>query len=512
MQIICISRSALTGGDDLARRLAKKLDYACASREELIEAAVTEGIQVGKLEMAMIKPRIFGEQLDVEREHYRAFTTAYLCDRALEGRLVYHGRTGHLLLSGIDHVLKVRVVADEEQRIRRVVQELRLDRKKARRYLEEVDEDWRRWARSMYGVAWEDAAQYDLVVNLQRMSIENAASALTSVAQLPDFQMTPASRKAMMDLRLAAKSRVALARHERTFRSKFKVRADGGVVTVTFVPQDSRYAEFIPEALAPVEGVSEVRSTMATTTILWIQERFDPASETFGEVVELATKWNAAVELVRLASDDAPQADLPSDPPAAAEPRFSGEYNGGIEDDGDDGDEIVSDEGGVTTTLEELAAAGRSGGSSVVRGEAQDLLESLDRSRSYSLVVVGDLFLKKAHAVRLRMTREAQRLVSDHVTSPVVGADELKAQYLFGRRDVARLAGFLALVAAVYFVVFSNQEAVLKFVFGQWGGDWGGGKVLAKALVAATVVVFVPTIALAYGTIAKSLMKLIKME
>jgi hypothetical protein len=33
MQIICISRGALGGGDDPAKRLAKKLDYACVSRE-----------------------------------------------------------------------------------------------------------------------------------------------------------------------------------------------------------------------------------------------------------------------------------------------------------------------------------------------------------------------------------------------------------------------------------------------------------------------------------------------
>ena len=127
MQIICISRGTLGGGRELAERLAKKLGCACLSRERLIEAATDEGIQVGKLEMAMIKPRGFSEQLAVEREHYRAFSTAYLCDRALEGRLVYHGRTGHLLLPGIDHVLSVRVVSDDEQRIWRAVRELRLD-------------------------------------------------------------------------------------------------------------------------------------------------------------------------------------------------------------------------------------------------------------------------------------------------------------------------------------------------------------------------------------------------
>ncbi|MFH1485601.1 MAG: cytidylate kinase-like family protein [Chloroflexota bacterium] len=507
MQIICVSRGTLGGGQELAKRLAKKLGCACLSREELIEAVTDEGIQVGRLEMAMIKPWIFGEQLAIEREYYLAFTTAYLCDRAMEGRLVYHGRTGHLLLPGVDHVLSVRVVSDEEQRIGRVVKELGVDRTKARRYLREVDEDRKRWARSMYGIGWEDAAHYDLVVNLQHMTVENAASALTAVSQLPDFQMTPASQRAMADLWLAAQSRVALARHERTSKAKFKVRADAGVVTVTFLPQDSRYADFIPEALAPLADVSEVHATMATTNILWIQERFASASEAFQEVVDLATKWNAAVELLRLAPADAQQTDLADHSLAAPEPGASGEYNGGIEHDVE---EASSDDGGVKSTLDELAAAGRSGGSRVVYGEAQDLLDSLARTRAYSLVVLGDLFLEKGHAARLRMTRELQRFVSDHIAAPVVGADELKAQYLFGRRDVARLGGFLALVAVVYFLVFykPNQLIILEFLYGQW---WGGG-LLTKLVVAAAVFVFVPIIAHCYGTVAKSLMKLIKME
>ena len=505
MQIVCVSRGTLSGGQNLAERLAKKLGYACVSREDLIEAAIKEGIQVGKLEMSMIKPRLFTEQLGVEREHYRAFSVAYLCDRAMEGRLVYHGRTGHLLLPGVDHVLSVRVVSDEEQRIWRVIKELGLDRAKAHKYLYDVDEDSRRWARSMYGVGWEDAAHYDLVVNLRHMSVENAASALMGVAQLPDFQITPASQRAMMDLRLAAKCRVALARHERTFRAKFKVRADAGLVTATYLPQDSRYAEFIPEALAPVAEVSESRMTMATTNILWIQERFDSTSESFQEVVELATKWNAAVELLRLAPKDAQQSDSPGQALAVSEAGASGEYNGGIEDDVE---EASSDGDGLKSTLDELAAAERSGGGTVVRGEAQDLLESLDRSSSYSLMVIGDLFLEKGHAARLRMTRELQRFVGEHIAAPVVGTDELKVQYLFGRRDVTRLVGFLGFVGALYFLVFSNQEIVLRFLFGQW---WGGS-FLTKITVAAVVFLFVPIIAHSYGTVAKSVMKLIKME
>jgi hypothetical protein len=337
------------------------------------------------------------------------------------------------------------------------------------------------------------------------MSVENAARALTAVTQLPDFQMTPASQKRMMDLRLAAKSRIALARHERTSRCTFKVAADTGVLTVAYLPQDIRYAQFIPEALAAVEGAREIRATMATTSILWIQERFDSTCEAFQEVVELATKWNAAVELVSLAHRMAGEADAPSSPSPVPEPVKAEQYNGGIEDDVDG---VAPDDGGVRSTLGELAAAGRSGGGKVIRGGAQDLLESLDPSSRYTLVIVGDLFLEKGHAARVRMTRELQRLVGEHITAPVVDTNELKSQYLFGRRDVAKLAGFLTLVAVVYFVVFSHQQTTLKFLSGQW---WGGSP-MAKVLVAATVFVFIPFVAHCYGAVAKSLMKLVKME
>jgi cytidylate kinase len=507
MQVICISRGTLSGGRELAERLAKNLGCVCLSREMLIEAASGEGIQVAKLEMATMKPHVFAERLAVQREYFRAFLTAYLCDEASKDRIVYHGRMGHMLLPGIDHVLSVRVLTDQQRRIWRAVRDLRLDAAKARKYIADVDEDRERWARFIYGVGYGDAAHFDVIINLHHMSIDNAASALTAVAQLPDFQVTPASQKAMQDLRLAAQTRVALARHERTCRSTFKVVADGGLVTVTYLPQDSRYAEFIPEALEPVAGIREIRATMATTGILWIQEKFDSASETFHEVAELATKWNAAVDILSLTPRDQgeEQAGRPTGPFGVSEPGSSRQDNGGVEDDVE---EVPSDDKGVKSTLGALAAASCSGGGKIVRGAAQELVESLDTSPSYSVVVVGDLFLEKNHAARLRMTRELQRFVGEHITAPVVGADELKRRYLFGPRDMAKLAVFLVVVGGLYLLVFTNQEIILRFTSGQ---GWGAG-FLAKGLVAAAVVAFIPIVAQCYGTVAKSLSKLAKME
>lgn len=501
-QIICVSRGSLSRGRELADALAAKLGYPVLSREDLIEEAIREGIHVGKLETSMMKPRAFTERLARERDHYLAFSTAYLCARLREGPLVYHGRTGHLLLRNIAHVMRVRVVADEEYRVRSTMKSLGVERAKAVRYLADVEDDRRNWVRSMYGVSWEDASQYDVVLNVERMNVDNAASALVGMAQLPDFQPTPASTRAMEDLRLSASARLRLARDPRTAGCGFSVGAHSGLVTVTYLPHDAGVAEHIPRVLEGLECLRELRSTMAATTILWVQEAFDPASETFHEVVEIAQKWNAAVELVQFVAGEGN--GVPADVGALAAVGAA-RVVAGIEEDTEP---QAEDRGGLRVTLDELARLGRSGGARYVHGERRSLVASCCGTVPHSLVVLGTLFLQKHAGARTRLTRELQESLADRMRVPVVTADELKKQYLFGRRDVVSLIGYLALVVVVYVLVLTHQDAVLRFSLGEWEGVGS----LAKYVVAGAVFVFVPMVAFAYGRVARSFMKLIKME
>jgi len=517
MQVICISKGTVGGGKDLAERLADKLGYACVSREELIEAATREGIQVGKLEMAMIKPRAFNERLSAEKEYYLAFCTAYLCDRAGEGNVVYHGRTGHLLLPGVSHVLRVRVIDDYERRILRVMNELGIERDKARKYIDDVDMDRRQWAKSMYGVSLEEAVNYDIVINLEHMSVENAASALVGVSQLPDYQMTPASKKMMLDLQLGAKARLALASDSRTFRASFKVRADSGLVTATYLPQDSKLAGFIPEILKKVPAVRDIRTTMAMTNILWIQETFEPHTETFEEVSKIATKWGAAVELMRLAPQEELRPEEAPDVSREKAPRSGSDaYNGGIEEDTP---EESRADGGISKTLDELARNGRSGGGKSVYGNQHNLVESLDRTIPYTLVVIGDVFQSKGHSAKLRATRDLRSFLSDHIKAPVVTSDELGSHYLFGKRDVVRTSVFLVVTVVLYALVFTHQDAILEFLANAgWYADATRGTFLGhfsfvpKIIISLAVFVTVPVVAYVYGSIAGAILKLIKME
>lgn len=520
MQIICISRGTFRWGKELAENLAAKLDYECLSWEDLSGEANRRGIQLGKLEMAMVNPGLFSGKLALEKEHFLAFATSYLCTRlARSNGLVYHGRIGHLKLPGIGHILRVRVLADHEQRIQTVMQEKGLDRQKASRYIREVDEDRKRWAYTMYGVSLEDPSNYDMIVNLGNMNQENAAAGLVHMTQLPDFQLTPADTKALKNLDLAARVRLALAEDERTYAASVKVRAENGTVTVTYLPQDAEMAGLIPSVCSGLEGLQQINTTMAMTNILWIQEDFQPHSEIYEQVVEIATKWNAAVELIRLAPEDESPSEQSGSVVEAAAGDInpdSGEYNGGIEDDPE-----VSpvDKGNLKKTLNELAREGRSGGGRLVYGGQGQLINAIDPATPYTLVVIGEIFKSSGHAAMLRATRDLRNFLGERIKAPVVTSDEIGSQYLFGKKDITKAGICLALTLFIFSLVFTNQEFILAFL-SQTGwyedalkdsfiraADWGPG-----LLVAAAVFILVPIVAFCYGTVASSILKLIKME
>ena len=503
MQIVCISRGTFAGGKNLAEQLASQLGYDCLSREELMDAATGAGIAVGKLEMAVAHRRPMSEQLDRERRRYTSFVTSTICERALTQSLVYHGRTAHLSLPGATNVLRIRTIQNPERRVEWVMQRLHLSREKARRYNEQVDEDRRRWVRTLYNIDWEDPAHYDTVINLSHMSVDNAASSHVSMAQLPEFQVTPATHRVIEDLLLASRCRLALGADPHTGDLSVTVKADCGRVSVTYLPRQQQKARSIPDVLHEIDGVRELLCTMATTSLLWVQQCFDPKCASLAQILEIAGKWNAAVELVQLEEG-------PGKPPGEVEmdvDRRGGLQDvtkiGGILDDGSQEDLECPDED-LKHTRARLIAAGRAGGVRIMSGDARTLLESLDRTAPYSLIVVGDVFMSKVDSVRKRLSREMVSYLSDHLRVPVIGADELQTQFLFGPAQWLRLLAYGAIAALMFGLVFTHQTEILTFMSREGTGH--------RILSTAALLAFVPAFAYVYGNFGRYLLRLFRFE
>ena len=183
---------------------------------------------------------------------------AALCEAALAGQLVYHGHIGHLLLSGIAHVARVRVIAEPAVRLR-AVQEPGAAPGEGLRLLRKVDEERRAWVRFLFGVEWEDPLLYDLVLNLSRMTLETATHLVVALTTRPEFQPTAASRQAVADLTLASRVSAQLATDPRTAGLTVGVEAAAGVVTLTGALVRDEELELIPTLVRQVPGVTAVR-------------------------------------------------------------------------------------------------------------------------------------------------------------------------------------------------------------------------------------------------------------
>jgi cytidylate kinase len=261
MSIIAISRGTFTGGEALAKRLAERLGYQCLSRETNLEAAAKEyGVEAEDLVATMERRPSFWHRVLGERTAHLAFVRATLCEQARADNLVYHGLVGHLLLPGISHVIRVRVFADLDYRIKVAKQQQELGHAEALAYIEKVDKERRQWIRFLFDVEWDDPHLYDAVLNLSRMALGTACETVARLTEYEEFKPTAESLRAMQNLALASRVSAVLAMDSRTKDVKLDVVADDGIVTIAGETRSPGLDEAVHLVARQVDGVKEVRS------------------------------------------------------------------------------------------------------------------------------------------------------------------------------------------------------------------------------------------------------------
>ncbi len=263
MPVITISRGTFSGGLELAECIASTLDVGCVSREVLADAAEASGLPLTDLSEAVEKPPSIIDRLSWDRHRYLACVRESLCRHAADGGLVYHGHGGHILLDGIPGVVRVLVIADLKRRLESAMERQSLDRDGAIVYIERVDEYRAKWTRFLYGREWRDPFQFDLVVNLARISIREACETIVHLAEQPSFAVTEETAVMLGNGALASRAEAALLGDKRTRLKKLEVTADDGIVTVQAIARSRRDMDAVREVLEDVEGVKDIQLEMA---------------------------------------------------------------------------------------------------------------------------------------------------------------------------------------------------------------------------------------------------------
>jgi cytidylate kinase len=258
MSIITISRGTGSGGQLLAERLAEELGYEAVSREDIVAEASKFGAEEEDLRLALLKPPGVWGRFSHQRTRYLAFVQAALCERVKNGRVVYHGNAGHLLLPGVSHVICVRLIAPLDLRTQMLKEQRQMAEADALAFIHKMDRQREQWTRFLYGVDWLDPSLYDLCVNLRTLYIADAVELVLCATRAARFQPTAESLKAMTDLTLASRVRAALAAKDRTAAAEVEVRADDGIVALRGKLRPASLVDDVLEVVAQVEGVDRI--------------------------------------------------------------------------------------------------------------------------------------------------------------------------------------------------------------------------------------------------------------
>ncbi len=253
--IVTISRGSYSRGREVAEKVAQMLAYRCTSRDVLIEASKEFNVPEVKLIRAIHDAPSILERFTGGKKKYVAFMQAARLEQLCEDNVVYHGLGAPFFLKGVSHVLKVRIIAEMEDRVKLEMEREGIPRRTALQILKADDEERRKWSRHLYGIDTADPSLYDMLIHIKKITVDDAADLICRTIQLEHFRTTPESQQVMDNLALAMKVKAALV----DVSAARDISADKGAIRIKVAGaahDERRQIESITEEVA---GVREVQ-------------------------------------------------------------------------------------------------------------------------------------------------------------------------------------------------------------------------------------------------------------
>jgi len=257
MPIITISKGSYSKGKEVAEKVSQKLGYGCISRDVLLEASEEFNVPEIKLIRAIHNSPSILNNFTHGREKYIVYIQAALLRHLSKDNIVYHGLAGHFFVKGISHVLKVRIIADMDDRVAAEMKRENISEKEALHILKKDDDERAKWSQHLYGVDTRDPSLYDLTIHIHRLTMDHAVELICTTLKMPEFQASQDTQTLMDNLILAAEVRSKLM--ETGYLAN--VQADKGVVQVTVqthLAHENLVAEKIHSVLTDFSGVDDI--------------------------------------------------------------------------------------------------------------------------------------------------------------------------------------------------------------------------------------------------------------
>ncbi|HUL96991.1 MAG TPA: cytidylate kinase-like family protein [Usitatibacter sp.] len=268
MPLVAMTREMGSLGKDVAAGVAARHNRKVVYHEIIEPLANKMRLRKSHVERLLDGKAGLWEKLTTDRTALSIFTAdetfRFLRD---DSTGVIRGWGAVHLLRNIPHVIRVRVCAPLETRVKRMMERLETDDRAAvEQEIMMSEEAHTAITRRHFDVNWRDPELYDLVLCTERLSVDECVDEIDGMMKRKCFQETADSLRMVDDLATEWAVRSALRRDERTARTQITVECSDGTARLLGVVASDAEAQAVAAVAARVEGVRHVDSQLKATS------------------------------------------------------------------------------------------------------------------------------------------------------------------------------------------------------------------------------------------------------
>ena len=185
MTVIAMTREIGSRGSEVAAGVAAALGLEIINSEIVVpHVAGSLGVDESAVQRYLDGQASLFDRWQIDARNLSRYTLDQILNLALKDNVLIRGWGAAALFQGIRGVICVRVCAPMALRVRVMMERLGVnDAEAMQREIERFDSGHSRAIRAAFNFDWNDALQYDIVLNSARVAIDDSVKAVCDLAQ-----------------------------------------------------------------------------------------------------------------------------------------------------------------------------------------------------------------------------------------------------------------------------------------------------------------------------------------
>jgi cytidylate kinase len=261
MAVVTMSRQLGSLGTEVTEALAGRLGLTVVDKDSVESTLVSMGLPEARVEQYDERKPGFWQLFSAEKDRYLHFVKTAIYRFAGQGNCIIVGRGGQALFRGIPGILKVHLVASHDVRVKRVMARHSVTEEQARQVVQRNDTERAGYHRFFFNVSWDNQELYDITLNTDSLSTEEAAGILSQALQAPSVgRAEPELKRRLADLCVVQDVITAVIYEQRIPTLFLEVTSSEGRVTMTGAVQVASSVQRCVDVARSVPGVKDVEN------------------------------------------------------------------------------------------------------------------------------------------------------------------------------------------------------------------------------------------------------------